>query len=143
MSDNCATTVLAKTEDSPHPAPLEPYHPSTNPDPNYLPWHGHITALTVSPLSRRLGHASALSTRLERVCDALDAWFIDLFVREENLDAQKMYRQLGYNVWRRVVGYYSDDADAFDMRKPLSRDKDRGTVREGGEAIAVSPDLVW
>jgi N-terminal acetyltransferase B complex catalytic subunit len=73
----------------------------------------------------------------------LDAWFIDLFVREENLHAQKMYDQLGYSVWRRVVGYYSDDADAFDMRKPLSRDKDKGTVREGGKSIAVNPDLVW
>jgi N-terminal acetyltransferase B complex catalytic subunit len=138
-----ATTVLAKTESSPNPAPVSPYAPGTSSDPNYLPWHGHITALTVSPLARRLGHASNLTTALERVCDAVDTWFVDLFVREENSDAQKMYRKLGYSVWRRVVGYYNDDADAFDMRKPLSRDKGRETVREGGEDIRVDPSKVW
>jgi N-terminal acetyltransferase B complex catalytic subunit len=138
-------TVLAKTESSPtnRPPPVTPYSPSTNPDPNYLPWHGHITALTVSPLARRLGHASSLTTALERVCESVDAWFVDLFVREENIQAQKMYRKLGYSVWRRVVGYYNDDMDAFDMRKPLSRDKERGTVRGGGEDIRVDPGEVW
>jgi N-terminal acetyltransferase B complex catalytic subunit len=97
----------------------------------------------VSPLARRLGHATNLTTALERVCGAHDAWFVDLFVREENADAQKMYRKLGYSVWRRVVGYYNDDSDAFDMRKPLSRDKGRETIREGGEDIRVTPDAVW
>jgi N-terminal acetyltransferase B complex catalytic subunit len=77
------------------------------------------------------------------VCDALDAWFVDLFVREENGDARKMYHKLGYSVWRRVVGYYNDDADAFDMRKPLTRDKGRETIREGGEDIKVDPSKVW
>jgi N-terminal acetyltransferase B complex catalytic subunit len=77
------------------------------------------------------------------VCDAHDAWFVDLFVREENVTAQKMYRLLGYSVWRRVVGYYNDDMDAFDMRKSLTRDVGNHCVREGGENIEVSPDLVW
>lgn len=50
---------------------------------------------------------------------------------------------MGYTVYRRVVDYYNDGEDAFDMRKPLSRDKDRGTVRENGEDVRVGPEDVW
>jgi N-terminal acetyltransferase B complex catalytic subunit len=84
-----------------------------------------------------------LSRDLERVCDTRDAWFVDLFVREENVSAQVLYKGLGYSVYRRVVSYSNDDMDAFDMRKPLSRDKGRETVREGGEDIRVEPSEVW
>lgn len=50
-----------------------------------------------------------------------------------------------YSVFRRVVGYYNDDSDAFDMRKPLARDKDRKHVRpdEVGVNVKVSPADVW
>ena len=34
------------------------------------------------------------------------------------------YEGLGYTCYRRVLGYYSGDEDAHDMRKPLSRDAD-------------------
>ncbi|KAJ9665481.1 N-alpha-acetyltransferase 20 [Coniosporium apollinis] len=128
---------------SPYPAPVQPYSPDTNPNPNYLPWHGHITALTIAPKARRLGHATRLTQSLEQACDAADAWFVDLFVRAENKVAQELYRKMGYSVYRRIVGYYNDDADAFDMRKPLSRDKGRKHVREGGEDIRVDPAEVW
>lgn len=64
-------------------------------------------------------------------------------MREENVTAQRMYRLLGYSVWRRVVGYYNDDADAFDMRKSLGRDVGNFCVRQGGEEIRVSPEVVW
>lgn len=55
-----------------------------------------------------------------------------------------------YSVYRRVVGYYSDDPlghsgdseDAFDMRKPLRRDKNREHVRENGENFLVNPEDV-
>lgn len=54
-------------------------------------------------------------------------------------------------MFRRVVNYYSDDPtglsgegeDAFDMRKPLSRDKDLKHVRENGEDFLVSPEDVY
>jgi hypothetical protein len=36
----------------------------------------------------------------------------------------------------------SDSTDAFDMRKPLSGDKDRDTVRAGGEDFRVDPSSV-
>ena len=68
---------------------------------------------------------------------------MDLFVREGNKAAIELYRRMGYSVFRRVVGYYGDGEDAFDMRKPLGRDKDRGTVREGGEEWRVDPGEVW
>ena len=100
---------------------------------SYLPWHGHVTALTVAPQYRRLGLAGILTSSLERGCEDADAYFVDLFVREGNGAAVAMYRRMGYSVYRVVDGYYSDDPtgrkeggeDAFDMRKPLKRDKAR------------------
>ena len=118
--------------------------------PNYLPWHGHVTALTVAPCARRQGLAKTLTAALERACDERGAWFMDLFVREGNA-AVDMYRGMGYSVYRRVVDYYSDDPtgrkkggeDAFDMRKPLSRDVARKYVRENGEEFRVSPEELY
>jgi len=48
-----------------------------------------------------------------------------------------------YSVYRRITNYYNDGEDAFDMRKPLKRDKQRKTVRPNGEKILVSPEEVW
>ncbi|KAF2270899.1 acyl-CoA N-acyltransferase [Lojkania enalia] len=135
--------ILGKLESSPYAPPVPPYSPDTNPDPNYLPWHGHITALTVAPSARRLGHASRLSEALEQQSDAANAWFVDLFVRASNEIAKELYRKMGYSVYRRVVDYYNDREDALDMRKPLSRDTDRKHVRENGEDIRVMPGDVW
>jgi N-terminal acetyltransferase B complex catalytic subunit len=87
--------VLGKVESSPFPPPVVPYDPDTNPDHRYLPWHGHITALTVAPSARRLGHASRLSEALEQASDAQNAWFVDLFVREGNEIAKELYRKMG------------------------------------------------
>jgi len=33
-----------------------------------------------------------------------------------------MYKKFGYSVYRQVIGYYSGDEDAYDMRKAMSRD---------------------
>ncbi|KAI9771850.1 MAG: N(alpha)-acetyltransferase 20, NatB catalytic subunit [Geoglossum simile] len=103
-------TVMGKLEASP-----TVYQNS----PNYLPWHAHITALTVAPPSRRLGLARLLTESLERAGDEYHTC---------------------YSVFRRVVSYYSDDIkggdeseDAFDMRKPLARDKTKKHIREKGE----------
>ena len=118
---------------------------------HYLPWHAHITALTVAPHARRLGLAHTLSQTLERSGDQYDAWFVDLFVRKSNMVGQALYKGMGYSVYRRVLDYYSDDPtdptkdgeDAFDMRKPLKRDKTRKHVRPNGEDFAVEPSDVW
>lgn len=64
-------------------------------------------------------------------------------MRASNEIAKELYRKMGYSVYRKVVGYYQDDEDALDMRKPLSRDKERECVREDGESFLVTPDDVW
>ena len=63
---------------------------------NYLPWHGHVTALSVAPQYRRLGLAKELTQALERGCEDENAWFVDLFVREGNDTATGLYRGMGY-----------------------------------------------
>ncbi len=42
-----------------------------------------------------------------------------------------MYSKMGYTVYREVIGYYSGEENAYDMRKPLSRDP------EGKSAIPL------
>lgn len=74
-------------------------------------------------------------------------------MRKSNEIAIGLYKGLGYSVFRRVLDYYSDDPspgaeegkgeDAYDMRKPLKRDKDRKHVRENGESFEVHPEDVW
>jgi N-terminal acetyltransferase B complex catalytic subunit len=133
---------MGKTESSP---------PSAMYSPHYLPFHAHITALTVAPHARRLGLARTLSSSLERQGDSYDAWFVDLFVRKSNEVAQALYKGMGYSVYRKVLDYYSDDPtdrtkdgeDAYDMRKSLLRDKDRKHIRENGENFEVMPEDVW
>ncbi|KAF8545426.1 acyl-CoA N-acyltransferase [Trichophaea hybrida] len=113
-------------------------------------WHGHVTALTVAPNYRRLGLAKTMMDELERVTDAVyKGYFVDLYVRVSNEIAIGMYERLGYSVYRRVVDYYSGakpgetDEDAFDMRKPMKRDKKRGSVRENGRNFRVRPEDVY
>jgi N-terminal acetyltransferase B complex catalytic subunit len=64
--------------------------------PEYTPWHGHITALTVAPQYRRLGLAKLLTESLERASNEQNAWFVDLYVRESNEVAGGLYRGMGY-----------------------------------------------
>lgn len=112
-----------------------------------LPWHGHITVLTIAPSYRRLGLATRLTASLERASDASSAYFVDLYVRQSNALAIEMYEKMGYRVYRRVRGYYAggggdgeeeEGEDAFDMRKPLSADKEKKFFRaEGGRDCVV------
>ena len=62
---------------------------------HYLPWHGHVTALTVAPQYRRMGIARLLTAAFERACENLNAWFVDLFVRASNDTAINMYKGMG------------------------------------------------
>lgn len=118
---------------------------------HYLPWHTHITALTVAPEARRLGIGRILTDQLELAADANNSWFVDLFVRSSNHRAITFYKSLGYSVFRVVKEYYGDHAtdptksseDAFDMRKPMKRDTERQHVREDGENHKVDPEDVW
>ena len=87
--------VLGKAEGSGAPGKLDAG----------LPWHGHVTAVTVPPEYRRLGTAHALMGLLESVSDHEAAWFVDLFVRRSNGVAISFYESLGYSVCRHVLGY--------------------------------------
>ncbi|KAK7038274.1 N-acetyltransferase [Favolaschia claudopus] len=110
-------------------------------------WHGHVTALTVAPEYRRLSIARKLTNLLEIISDSVyHAFFVDLFVRCNNDVAIEMYEGMEYSVWRRIREYYGslglgsrgkDEEDAFDMRKPLSRDSGRRSVRSNGRDMIV------
>ncbi len=116
-----------------------------------MDWHAHITAVTVAPSYRRLGLATELCQHLQHVTESSphNAYFIDLFVRSSNSLAINLYKNMGYSVFRRVVGYYGNgdpstktknsEEDAFDMRKSLTRDVNNECIRENGENFRVSP----
>jgi N-terminal acetyltransferase B complex catalytic subunit len=96
--------------------------------------------------------------------ESYKGFFVDLYVRCANVVAIDMYEGLGYSVYRRVREYYGnigigkggrDEEDAFgmllnhcftnvslisfsDMRKPLSRDPNRRSVRPNGRDMIVS-----
>jgi len=92
-------------------------------------WHGHVTAVTVASPFRRLGLANTMMQYLERISqDDNDCYFVDLFVRFSNAVAVEMYTKMGYSVYRRVLGYYSGEEDAFDMRKALARDVHKKSI---------------
>jgi N-terminal acetyltransferase B complex catalytic subunit len=81
-------------------------HEPPAPDPQH---HGHLTALSISPPYRSLNLARVLMNVLERLSgpkegtDGVDSWFVDLFVRCNNIRAVEMYEKMGYSVYRRVV----------------------------------------
>lgn len=92
-------------------------------------WHGHVTAVTVAPAYRRLRLAEKLMGLLEDVTHTMHAgYFVDLFVRVSNAVAINMYTKFGYTVYRRVLEYYSNNEDAFDMRKAMPRDVQKRSV---------------
>ena len=104
-------------------------------------YHGHITAVTVGPPFRRRGLARILMNFLEAGCEKAEAMYVDLFVRSSNNIAVGMYKQLGYVVYRRVLGYYSGittNEDAFDMRKSTLWDKDKQSMYTKEDVI--NPD---
>ncbi|KAF9526163.1 N-acetyltransferase [Crepidotus variabilis] len=115
-------------------------------------WHGHITALTISPPYRRLSLASRLCSFLALISSSTyKNFYIDLYVRCANTIAIGFYEREGYSVYRRVREYYGslgvgrggrDEEDAFDMRMPLQRDRERRSVRPGGRDIVVSAEEV-
>mmetsp|Transcript_11736 Transcript_11736/g.17691 ORF Transcript_11736/g.17691 Transcript_11736/m.17691 type:complete len:179 (+) Transcript_11736:111-647(+) len=111
-------------------------------------WHGHVTAVTVAPMYRRLGLAKSLMNYLENISqDVYNCYFVDLFVRASNSLAIGMYTKFGYVKYRRVLGYYcgnmeDDYEDAWDMRKALPRDAYKETVVPLKHPIRPE-DLEW
>ena len=46
--------------------------------------------------------------------------------------------QLGYSIYRTVVGYYSGEEDAYDMRKAMSRDIHKRSLK--ARKARIHPD---
>ena len=105
-------------------------------------WHGHVTAVTVAPESRRLGLATELMKQLEAVTECHKGFFVDLFVRKSNYNALGMYNKLGYKEYRTVLQYYNDDEDGLDLRKSMSRDPDKESMKPLGHPVRPE-DLEW
>ncbi|KAJ5080582.1 n-alpha-acetyltransferase 20 [Anaeramoeba ignava] len=104
-------------------------------------WHGHVTAVTVSPEYRRLGLARQLMQLLEGVSENIaNAYFVDLYVRSSNNVAIRMYQNFGYIVFRRVLGYYSGEEDGLDMRKSLARDAEKKSMIPLGRDVTDEDD---
>ena len=109
-------------------------------------WHGHVSAVTVSPEYRRLGMAKTLMDLFEDICEKThNAYFVDLFVRESNALAIGMYEKFGYTVYRTVLEYYSGEfpENALDMRKCLPRDKDKLSIVPLENPLIRPEDLEW
>lgn len=105
-------------------------------------WHGHVSAVTVAPEYRRLGLASKLMSFTESLSQqTYNCYFIDLFVRRSNRLAISMYKRMGYVVYRTIMNYYGGDEDAYDMRKPLSRDTNQASVKRLANPNVKAEDL--
>lgn len=110
--------------------------------------HGHITALSIAPEYRRLSLARRLVSLLEDISDSVyHGFFVDLYVRPSNEMATGLYEGMGYSVFRVVKDYYGNlgpdsegtaSENAYDMRKPLSRDSHRKSVRANGRDVIVN-----
>lgn len=107
-------------------------------------WHGHVTAVTVAPQYRRLKLAAKMMKGLEEISERFichsyaschiqirpiilffyskQCYFVDLFVRVSNSVATKMYTNLGYVVYRRILDYYSGAQDEDAFGKPFYSD---------------------
>ncbi len=106
-------------------------------------WHGHVTAVTVGPEFRRIGLAKRLMDQLEYISETVhNGFFVDLFVRASNVVAIDMYKKFGYIIYRRVLGYYSQEEDAYDMRKALVRDVEKKSVIPLKKPVKPE-DLEW
>jgi [ribosomal protein S18]-alanine N-acetyltransferase len=75
---------------------------------------GWITTIGVRPEFRRRGIARCLMIACE---EALATSAIRLSVRRSNLEAQRLYADLGYKYLEVWKGYYADGEDALIMEK--------------------------
>lgn len=78
---------------------------------------GWITTVGVMPEYRRKGIARALMTTCEEL---MKMPAVRLSVRRSNLEAQKLYTDLGYKYLEVWPGYYSDGEDGLVMEKNKS-----------------------
>jgi ribosomal-protein-alanine N-acetyltransferase len=80
---------------------------------------GHVVSIAVLPKGRRKGVAQALmNSAMEGMC-YYKARLCYLEVRVTNEPGVTLYKKLGFEVSRKINGYYSDGEDAYVMTKKL------------------------
>lgn len=97
----------------------------------------HVSAVTVAPGYRKSNFGRLCMDILEKNGNFFGAHFADLYVREANVPAIRFYERLGYIVYRKILGYYSEVLDnALDMRKSLDADPDCKYMARGADISA-------
>ncbi len=79
-----------------------------------------MVSLAVIPEYRRIGVARALVTEAMDAVTKRGAKEFYLEVRTTNDAGIELYKQLGFETYRRVQYYYHDGADAYVMSKKLT-----------------------
>lgn len=80
-----------------------------------------LYSIAVDPAARGKGIARALLTSCEDAARAKGCAFLRLEVREDNHQAQTLYKSMGYQPFGTYAHYYDDDEDAVRMQKALIR----------------------
>ena len=80
---------------------------------------GHVVSIAVLPEHQRRGIGSALMLKAMENMPRYNAKKCFLEVRVTNEPAIKMYKNLGFQIKRRIRGYYMDGEDAYLMEKDL------------------------
>jgi len=78
-----------------------------------------VTTVGVAPEHRRRGIATRLLAHIEDALRAKEVGTIMLEVRVGNIEAQQLYRHLGYFVVQRISRYYNNGEDCFLMMKAI------------------------
>lgn len=80
----------------------------------------HVVSIAVMEAYRRRGIATALMLRAMRNA-AVEYGATECFleVRVSNEPALRLYSKLGFRKTRRIVGYYMDGEDAWEMARPI------------------------
>lgn len=81
---------------------------------------GHLTTIGVAPEHRRRGLAAMLLQHMERSLVERGLYTLMLEVRLSNIEAQNLYKKLGYTVVQRINGYYNNGEDCLLMIKALN-----------------------
>ena len=78
-----------------------------------------LANLAVLPEFRRRGVGSQLLAGLAEIAESLGSLRMNLYVKESNTGAAKLYRLFGFSVLGRHTGYYADGEDALVMEASL------------------------
>ncbi|MGQ4891173.1 MAG: ribosomal protein S18-alanine N-acetyltransferase [Candidatus Njordarchaeia archaeon] len=80
---------------------------------------GHIVSIAVHPAFRGIGIGKAMMIKAEEDLKKLGCYRVYLEVRVSNDVAIKLYKSLGYRIFRVIPRYYADGEDAYMMIKSL------------------------